>query len=113
MCLCRDDELRKRAGPDGVLYVSFQRHLIVLTAIMAVFSIGIILPINLNGDFMKDNTNPFSHTTLSNLESDSPWLWVYTILLLSYLPIGAFVMRRFVKQVIVNFAYTMKLSLNN
>lgn len=42
----------------------------------------------------------FSHTTLSNLEPDSFGLWVYTVLLLSYLPVGGFIMRRRLKQVL-------------
>ncbi|XP_014231038.1 CSC1-like protein 2 isoform X1 [Trichogramma pretiosum] len=93
-----DAELLKRAGPDGLLYVSFQRHLILLTFMMTVVSLCIILPINFHGNISGD-PSAFSHTTLSNLDSRSPWLWVHTIILLSYLPIGAFVMRRFIKQV--------------
>ncbi|CAB0033574.1 unnamed protein product [Trichogramma brassicae] len=96
-----DAELLKRAGPDGLLYVSFQRHLILLTFIMTVVSLCIILPINFHGNISGD-PSAFSHTTLSNLDSRSPWLWVHTIILLSYLPIGAFVMRRFIKQKLVD-----------
>ena len=96
---CRDEELLKRAGPDGLLYVSFQRHLIVLVTMMTVVSLCIILPINFHGN-TKGDTAAFSHTTISNLDSNSPWLWVHTLLLLLYLPVGyRFVMRRFIKQV--------------
>lgn len=42
----------------------------------------------------------FSHTTLSNLDPSSFALWLYTVLLLSYLPVGGFVMRRRLKQVL-------------
>lgn len=94
----RDIELLKRAGPDGLLYVSFQRHLIVLTAMMTAVSLCIILPINFHGNNSGDPST-FSHTTVSNLDSKSPWLWVHTIILLAYLPVGALVMRRFIKQV--------------
>ncbi|XP_001600724.2 CSC1-like protein 2 isoform X2 [Nasonia vitripennis] len=93
-----DVELLKRAGPDGLLYVSFQRHLIVLTAMMTAVSLCIILPINFHGKNSGDEST-FSHTTISNLDSKSHWLWVHTLILLSYLPIGAVVMRRFIKQV--------------
>jgi hypothetical protein len=67
---------------------------------MTVVSICIFLPINFHGNIVGD-TSAFSHTTLSNLDSKSPWLWMHTLILLSYLPIGAYVMRRFIKQVIV------------
>ncbi|XP_058804912.1 calcium permeable stress-gated cation channel 1 [Phymastichus coffea] len=93
-----DDELLKRAGPDGLLYVSFQRHLMALMAIMMLVSICVILPINFHGD--KDGEpSAFGHTTISNLDSNSSWLWVHTLILISYLPIGACVMRRFVKKI--------------
>lgn len=37
---------------DGVHYLSFQRHLIVLLIIMTVTSLGIILPVNFTGDLL-------------------------------------------------------------
>ena len=102
----RDDELLKRAGPDGLLYNSFQRHLIILTAMMTVVSLCIALPINFNGNIRGDATT-FSHTTISNIDFTSPLIWVHSLLLLSYLPIGAFVMRRFIKQVIIFINYIL------
>ncbi|XP_014214985.1 CSC1-like protein 2 isoform X2 [Copidosoma floridanum] len=93
-----DDELLKRAGSDGLLYVSFQRHLIILTGLMTLVSLLVILPINYNGDkLIKDGA--FSRTTLPNLAPNSGWLWVHTFILLSYLPVGAYVMRKFIKKV--------------
>lgn len=94
----RDDELLKRAGPDGLLYISFERHLIILTCLMVIVSLCIALPINFHGNMQGDNAT-FGHTTLSNLDPMSMWVWVHTILILSYLPIGAYIMRHFLKKV--------------
>lgn len=93
-----DDELLKRAGPDGLLYISFERHLIILTCLMVIVSLCIALPINFHGNMQGDNAT-FGHTTLSNLDPMSMWVWVHTILILSYLPIGAYIMRHFLKKV--------------
>ncbi|CAL7936228.1 unnamed protein product [Xylocopa violacea] len=93
-----DDELLKRAGPDGLLYISFERHLIILTCLMLIVSLCIALPINFHGNMQDDNAT-FGHTTLSNLDPTSTWIWVHTVLLLSYLPIGGYIMRHFLKKV--------------
>ncbi|XP_014480213.1 PREDICTED: CSC1-like protein 2 isoform X2 [Dinoponera quadriceps] len=93
-----DNELLHRAGPDGLLYILFERCLIILTGMMVIVSLCIALPINFHGNMQGDNTT-FSHTTLSNLEPTSSWIWVHTILILSYLPVGGLIMRRCLKQV--------------
>lgn len=94
-----DRELLRRAGPDGLLYVTFERHLIVLTFMMMVVALCVALPINYSGTMRRDSNETFSLTTLSNVDARSNWMWVYTIIVMSYLPIGSFVMRRFMKQV--------------
>ncbi|XP_011137889.1 CSC1-like protein 2 [Harpegnathos saltator] len=93
-----DNELLQRAGPDGLLYILFERCLIILTSMMVIVSLCIALPINFHGNMQGDSAT-FSHTTLSNLEPTSSWIWVHTILILSYLPVGGLVMRRCLKQV--------------
>lgn len=93
-----DDELLKRAGPDGLLYISFERYLIILTGLMTIVSLCVILPINFHGNMQGDDAT-FGHTTLSNLDPMSSWIWVHTILILSYLPVGGYVMRHFLKKV--------------
>ncbi|XP_050585932.1 calcium permeable stress-gated cation channel 1 [Bombus affinis] len=93
-----DEELLKRAGPDGLLYISFERHLIILTCLMVIVSLCIALPINFHGNMQGDDAT-FGHTTISNLDPMSTWVWVHTILILSYLPIGGYVMKHFLKKV--------------
>ncbi|XP_074102132.1 transmembrane protein 63 [Cotesia typhae] len=94
-----DRELLRRAGPDGLLYVTFERHLIVLTFMMMVVALCVALPINYSGTMRRNSNETFSLTTLSNVDAKSNWMWVYTIIVMSYLPIGSYVMRRFTKQV--------------
>ncbi|KAK0092006.1 hypothetical protein PV326_002385 [Microctonus aethiopoides] len=93
-----DKELLRRAGPDGLLYISFQRHLIILTCVMTAISLCVALPINYSGN-MRDGNDTFSLTTMSNVDPMSSWMWIYTIISLSYLPIGCYVIRKFLKQV--------------
>lgn len=102
MCFynCRDDELLQRAGPDGLLYILFERCLIILTLMMLIASLCIALPINFHGTMQPGDSATFSHTTLSNLDPSSSWIWVHTILLLCYLPLGGFIMRYCLKQVL-------------
>ncbi|KAF7405286.1 hypothetical protein HZH66_004192 [Vespula vulgaris] len=94
----KDEELLKRAGPDGLLYILFERYLIVLTIAMVIISLCVALPINFYGSIHDDDLT-FSRTTIANLDPMSSWIWVHSMLIISYLPIGAYVMRRFLKQV--------------
>lgn len=53
VCVCFSEEkIKSRCGMDGVHYLSFQRHLIVLLVIIMVMSLGVILPVNLTGDLL-------------------------------------------------------------
>ncbi|XP_078039184.1 transmembrane protein 63 isoform X3 [Augochlora pura] len=93
-----DEELLKRAGPDGLLYISFERHLILLNSLMVVVALCVALPINFHGNMQGDGAT-FGHTTLSNLNPKSPWIWVHSLIILTYLPVGGFIMKRFLKKV--------------
>ncbi|XP_033211749.1 CSC1-like protein 2 [Belonocnema kinseyi] len=97
----KDDELMKRAGPDGFLYICFERYLIILTSLMTLVALCIILPINLSGDNLQGGKASFSHTTLSNInpKEENGKIWVHSMLILCYLPIGGIILRRFMKQV--------------
>lgn len=65
---------------------------------MVIVSLCIALPINFHGNMQGDDAT-FGHTTLSNIDPTSPWIWVHTVLLLSYLPVGGYVMRHFFRKV--------------
>lgn len=63
----RDDQIRAKCGDDAVQYLSFQRHIIALTAIIMFVCLTVALPINFQGD-LKGDEKQFGHTTLSNLD---------------------------------------------
>ncbi|XP_025198856.1 CSC1-like protein 2 [Melanaphis sacchari] len=90
----RDDKILRKCGYDAVQYLSFQRHIMVLMAIITAVSLGVVLPINFAGDLEGDERS-FGHTTVSNLHPDSPWLWVHVTIAMLYFPLTICIMRRF------------------
>lgn len=92
----RKETILLHSGPDAVHYLSFQQHMMAVMAVVTVISLAIILPINfLNGpqDELYD-VNAFGRTTMANLQPDSPWLWVHTIITILYIPLVVLIMRR-------------------
>lgn len=82
-----------RCGPDASHYVSFQHHLLLLSTAITIFAICVILPINFQGTLQGDSYT-FGHTTLSNLEPNSKWLWVHVIASFCFVPLTILIMRR-------------------
>ncbi|XP_026472424.1 CSC1-like protein 1 [Ctenocephalides felis] len=82
-----------RCGPDAVHYLSFQRHLLFIMAIVTSISTCIVLPINFQGN-LSGNETSFGHTTVVNLDSDSPWLWSHIIIAMAYVPMFILIMRK-------------------
>lgn len=85
--------LFSRCGPDASHYLSFQRHLLVLSSIITAISVCVILPINFKGS-LQGNIYTFGHTTVSNLEPNSLWLWVHVITSFCFVPLTILIMRR-------------------
>ncbi|XP_034476329.1 CSC1-like protein 2 isoform X2 [Drosophila innubila] len=92
----RKETILLHSGPDAVHYLSFQQHLMAVMSVVTVVSLAIILPINfLNGPTNTHyDVNAFGRTTMANLEPESPWLWVHTIITILYIPLVVLVMRR-------------------
>ena len=90
----RDDQIRAKCGDDAVQYLSFQRHLIVLTTIITLISLGVALPLNFQGN-LKGDEKQFGHTTLSNLDPDSWYLWIHVGLSILFVPVAIYIMRHF------------------
>lgn len=90
----KDENILAKSGYDAVQYLSFQRHIILLVGIICVISLTVVLPINFQGDLEGDE-RAFGHTTVSNLDPNSPLLWVHVTLAILYVPLGIYVMRRF------------------
>lgn len=87
------NKLFERCGPDAANYLSFQRHLIVLMAVITLFSMCVILPVNFQGDLQGD-VYSFGHTTISNLAPGDDLLWIHVIASFCFVPITILIMRR-------------------
>ncbi|XP_058458153.1 calcium permeable stress-gated cation channel 1-like [Malaya genurostris] len=87
------EQILMHSGPDAVHYLSFQRHLMVVMGIITTISIAIILPINFSGTLSGDR-NSFGHTTISNLDPNSSWMWVHVLFAIAYVPMVVLIMRR-------------------
>ncbi|GFN99162.1 transmembrane 63c (tmem63c), mRNA protein [Plakobranchus ocellatus] len=90
----RDEDILRKCGKDAIQYLSFQRYLMIYVAIITVLSIAIILPINFMGDLLGTVLD-FGHTTIGNLNPESPLLWVHAVMAVLYLVIVIAVLRHF------------------
>lgn len=81
----------KRSGPDAGLYLTMELYLLAILCVYAVFSIGIILPVNyLSGDIEKGA--PFARTTVGNVNAFNPSLWSHVIFSVLYVIIAGLFM---------------------
>uniref|UniRef100_A0A8C1NXU4 Transmembrane protein 63A n=1 Tax=Cyprinus carpio TaxID=7962 RepID=A0A8C1NXU4_CYPCA len=86
--------VQEKCGVDAVHYLSFQKHLVVLLAIICVLSIAIILPVNLSGDLLGNDPYSFGRTTIANLKKGDMLLWLHTVFAVLYLMITVALLRR-------------------
>jgi hypothetical protein len=89
-----DEHILKKCGPDAVQYSTFQRTLMLYLLIVVIFSIAVVLPVNVQGDMSGDGIQ-FAHTTISNLDPMSDFLWLHCLLSVFYLGIAVYFMRYF------------------
>ncbi|ELU01757.1 hypothetical protein CAPTEDRAFT_195188 [Capitella teleta] len=85
-------QFSQKCGPDAVLYLQFQSHIITYMSIVTLISLAVILPVNFHGDLIADPNN-FAKTTIANVDPDSALLWVHTIVALLYLVLAFFIMK--------------------
>ncbi|GFT95309.1 CSC1-like protein 2 [Nephila pilipes] len=90
----KDDQILKRNGPDALQYLSFQRYIIVFLAVICIICLTVVLPVNLQGDLV-DEDSKFGRTTLSNLDPASSYLWVHVGCSFLFLLLGIIVMKHF------------------
>ncbi|XP_062570721.1 CSC1-like protein 2, partial [Saccostrea cucullata] len=90
----KDSDILKKSGQDAIQYLSFQRYLIIYTTIVMVLSVVIIVPVNFSGNNIGNATD-FGHTTIGNLDPDSPLLWVHAVLAVAFLILLVGLMRHF------------------
>ncbi|XP_066537235.1 calcium permeable stress-gated cation channel 1 [Hoplias malabaricus] len=80
----KDEEIRSKCGIDAVTYLSFQRHIILLMAVVCLLSLTIILPVNLSGSLLDDSPQNFGRTTVANVPAQDRFLWLHSIFALLY-----------------------------
>nr|KAG5698090.1 hypothetical protein BaRGS_031780 [Batillaria attramentaria] len=90
----KDIDILHKCGRDAVQYLSFQRYLLVYVCIITIISITVILPVNFQGNLLG-NATEFGHTTIGNLDTDSPLLWVHAVFAVVYLLIIVLVLHHF------------------
>ena len=79
-------ELSEKCGNDAMLYLHFQKCIIVLLSVCTFFGLAVLLPINITG---KPETKGFPTTTIGNVaDSTKYWAHVSIALLLSFLVYG-------------------------
>ncbi|CAD7014866.1 unnamed protein product [Ceratitis capitata] len=90
------EQILMHTGPDAVHYLSFQKHLMTVMAIVTLVSLIIILPVNLfsGPSEGRSDLNAFGHTTMENVPYESPWQWVHVIVTIIYAPLIVLIMRR-------------------
>lgn len=90
----KDNDILKKSGQDAIQYLTFQRYLIIYTTIVMVLVVAIIVPVNFSGNNVGNKTD-FGHTTIGNLDPDSPLLWVHAVLAVAFLILLVGLMRHF------------------
>ncbi|KAG8511815.1 CSC1-like protein 1, partial [Galemys pyrenaicus] len=58
-----DDQILEWCGEDAMHYLSFQRHLIFLLVVVSCLSLCVILPVNLSGDLLGNDSCPHRHNS--------------------------------------------------
>ncbi|XP_051792617.1 CSC1-like protein 1 isoform X2 [Acanthochromis polyacanthus] len=89
-----EEKIKSRCGMDAIHYLSFQRHLLFLLFVITVTSLGVILPVNMTGDLLRNHTQYFGQTTLGNLEVGNDLLWLHTVFAVLYLILTVLLLRR-------------------
>ncbi|XP_041352864.1 calcium permeable stress-gated cation channel 1-like isoform X2 [Gigantopelta aegis] len=90
----KDVDILHKCGRDAIQYLSFQRYLLVYLLVICILSVSVILPVNFQGNIIGNETD-FGHTTIGNVNSDSPLLWVHASFAIIYLLLAVFMLRHF------------------
>ncbi|XP_038132441.1 CSC1-like protein 1 [Cyprinodon tularosa] len=88
-----DEKIKEKCGMDAVHYLSFQRHLIILLAVLTITSLAIILPVNMTGKLFRNDAHSFGRTTIANLSTQNNFLWLHTVFAIVYLFLTVLLLR--------------------
>ncbi|CAL8313656.1 unnamed protein product [Boreogadus saida] len=92
------ETMKAKCGIDAVHYMSFQRHLIFLLALVTVASLAVILPVNLSGGLLGVDQYNFGRTTIANLPRGNNLLWLHTVFAVLYLIVTVALLRHYTSQ---------------
>ncbi|CAL8394826.1 unnamed protein product [Arctogadus glacialis] len=92
------ETMKAKCGIDAVHYMSFQRHLIFLLALVTAASLAVILPVNLSGDLLGVDPYDFGRTTIANLPQGNNLLWLHTVFAVLYLIVTVVLLRHYTSQ---------------
>lgn len=94
--LISNKDILDSRGNDALQYLLFQQYIIYFLAILSIFCMLVILPVNLQGNEF-DTSQGFARTTIINLPEFSPLYWVHVVGASVISLIGIFMMHRFSK----------------
>lgn len=83
-------------GNDALQYLLFQQYILYFLAILSIFCMLVVLPVNLQGNEF-DTSQGFARTTIINLPENSQLYWVHVIGASVISLTGIFMMHRFSK----------------
>lgn len=94
--LISNKDILASRGNDALQYLLFQQYILYFMAILSLFCMLVVLPINLQGNEF-DTSQGFARTTIINLPEDSPLYWVHVVGASIISLVGIFMMHRFSK----------------
>lgn len=94
--LISNKDILNSRGNDALQYLLFQQYILYFLAILSIFCMLVVLPVNLQGREF-DTTQGFARTTIINLPENSPLYWVHVIGASVISLIGIYMMHRFSK----------------
>lgn len=94
--LISNKDILASRGNDALQYLLFQQYILYFMAILSIFCMLVVLPVNLQGNEF-DTAQGFARTTIINLPEDSPLYWVHVVGTSIISLIGIFMMHHFSK----------------
>ena len=91
-----DEVMMNLAGDDGVQYLRFQKHLIVIVIMTTIMSL-IIIPINMSGELLEESPSSLGKISIYNLDHKNSLLYIHTFLAFIMFPFCILVMRHYSK----------------
>lgn len=94
--LISNQDILTSRGNDALQYLLFQQYILYFLAILSIFCMLVVLPVNLQGKEF-DTSQGFARTTIINLPENSPLYWIHVVGASIISLIGIFMMHRFSK----------------